>query len=138
MRGLARGLGEHEQCNATFLCVHAGFLCDMMGLGKTLETLMLVLANPAPADWAVTSMEDRMRSSDSDPIPIKTTLIVMPANLLTQWQEEVQLHVKDGALTWFAPQFHLLKYELEECQLRHLCSAAFSPASPLSDCSRMV
>lgn len=87
------------------LRMHAGFLCDMMGLGKSLETLMLVLANPAPADWAVTSMKGRMRSSDSEPVPIKTTLIVMPANLLSQWQEEVQLHVKDGALTWCSSHY---------------------------------
>lgn len=80
----------------------------MMGLGKSLETLMLVLANPAPADWAVTNMKGRMRSSHSDPVPIKTTLIVMPANLLNQWQEEVQLHVRDGALTWCASKFHTL------------------------------
>lgn len=97
----------HEQWDASVLCVHAGFLCDMMGLGKSLETLMLVLANPAPADWAVTDMEGRRRSSDSDPVPIKTTLIVMPANLLSQWQEEIQLHVKDGALTWCASGFLL-------------------------------
>ena len=30
-----------------------GFLCDEMGLGKTLESLMLVLANPAPEGWAL-------------------------------------------------------------------------------------
>lgn len=27
-----------------------------MGLGKTLESLMLVLANPAPEGWAVTDL----------------------------------------------------------------------------------
>ncbi|KAK9915395.1 hypothetical protein WJX75_008587 [Coccomyxa subellipsoidea] len=77
-----------------------GFLCDMMGLGKTLETLMLLLANPAPPNWAVAEMDGHSRASDADPVPIKTTLIVMPANLLGQWQEELQLHVKPGALTW--------------------------------------
>ena len=74
----------------------------MMGLGKTLETLMLLLANPAPPDWAVAEMDGHSRASDADPVPIKTTLIVMPANLLGQWQEELQLHVKPGALTWSA------------------------------------
>ena len=36
--------------------MRAGFLCDVMGLGKTLETLMLVLANSAPPDWAVSDL----------------------------------------------------------------------------------
>lgn len=80
----------------------------MMGLGKTLETLMLVLAHPAPSDWAVADLDGRSRASDVDPVPIKTTLIVMPANLLTQWQEELQLHVNPGALTWCA----LLPWEI--------------------------
>ena len=28
-----------------------GFICEEMGLGKTIEVLGLVLANPAPKDW---------------------------------------------------------------------------------------
>ncbi len=69
---------------------------------------MLVLAHPAPSDWAVADLDGRSRASDVDPVPIKTTLIVMPANLLTQWQEELQLHVNPGALTWCA----LLPWEI--------------------------
>ena len=33
-------------------------------------------------------------------MPIKSTLIVMPANLLEQWQNEVDTHVAADALTW--------------------------------------
>lgn len=90
-----------EVPTAALLC-GAGFLCDVMGLGKTLETLMLVVANPAPAGWAVADVAGRSRQRDGDPVPIKTTLIVMPANLLSQWQDELQLHVKPDALTWCA------------------------------------
>ena len=33
-------------------------------------------------------------------LPIKSTLIVMPANLLEQWQNEMDTHIAAGALTW--------------------------------------
>ncbi len=36
-----------------------------------------------------------------EPVPVKSTLIVMPANLLEQWQTEVDTHVTAGALTWY-------------------------------------
>ena len=55
-----------------------------MGLGKTLQTLMLVLRNPPPPGWAVKSLEGLTASEESEPVPIKTSLIVVPANLLGQ------------------------------------------------------
>ncbi|KAK9831775.1 hypothetical protein WJX74_008901 [Apatococcus lobatus] len=75
-----------------------GLLCDAMGLGKTLECLMLILANPPPHGWA---SEDLTGAVDGpDPTPIKTTLAVVPGNLLAQWQDEVRHHVKSGAMSW--------------------------------------
>ena len=76
----------------------AGFLCDEMGLGKTLETLMLVLASQPPKGWAVQDLSKVL--SVPDPVPVRSTLIVMPANLLQQWQDELSTHVKRGALRW--------------------------------------
>lgn len=92
-----------------------GFLCDEMGLGKTLESLMLILSNPAPPGWAVSfndvwshfdnkAREDEEDEEESDaPIPIRATLIIVPSNLLNQWQEEVETHVEDPAknLKWY-------------------------------------
>ncbi|KAL4426809.1 hypothetical protein ABPG77_006595 [Micractinium sp. CCAP 211/92] len=77
-----------------------GFLVDEMGLGKTLQTLMLVLSNPAPKGWAVSRLDGRKVSEDSEPVPIKTSLIVVPANLLGQWSEEIERHVELGCLKW--------------------------------------
>jgi E3 ubiquitin-protein ligase SHPRH len=71
-----------------------------MGLGKTLETLMLILANPAPPGWAVADLAKYSRAVEEEPVPIKSTLIIMPANLLGQWQDELETHVAEGALTW--------------------------------------
>lgn len=66
-----------------------------MGLGKTLQSLMLILANPAPADW-VGRPEDTC--PEGSLCPIKTTLVVMPGNLLEQWKQEVEKHTVEGAL----------------------------------------
>ena len=78
----------------------AGFLCDEMGLGKTLETLMLVLASQPPKGWAVQDLSKMQSAQQLEPVPIRSTLIVMPANLLQQWQDELSTHVKRGALKW--------------------------------------
>ena len=64
-------------------CVLFAFL-PHQGLGKTLQTLMLVLSNPPPAGWAVKRLDGLTASEDSEAVPIKTSLIVVPANLLGQ------------------------------------------------------
>jgi hypothetical protein len=73
-----------------------------MGLGKTLQTLMLVLSNPPPKGWAVNKLEGHQAGPDAEPVPIRTTLVVVPANLLSQ--------VTAGALgmaisgrSWYSP-----------------------------------
>lgn len=52
--------------------------------GKTLQTLSLVLSNPAPKGWAVSRLDGLQATADSDPVPIRCSLIVVPANLLGQ------------------------------------------------------
>ena len=56
-----------------------GILADDMGLGKTIATLALV--NSVPYDSA--HVEKNRYAS-------KTTLIVVPMSLLTQWKEEFE------------------------------------------------
>ena len=104
-----------------------GILCDAMGVGKTLEVLALTLARPAPPGWAVqpaTAGEggeawaarsapvcaalaaaaaaltpDAGRDALPEPVPVKTTLVVAPANLVGQWADQAASHVRGGALT---------------------------------------
>ncbi|KAG7672032.1 putative DNA repair protein RAD5A [Nannochloris sp. 'desiccata'] len=77
-----------------------GFICDEMGLGKSLQTLMLVKQNPPPPNWAIEEFSPEMTVSHTEPIPIKTTLLVAPTTLLTQWEEEIGKHLAPGALRY--------------------------------------
>ena len=69
---------------------------------------MLIMCNPPPPDWAVEDPTKVVLQRDPDdeemylPVPVQTTMIVMPNNLLGQWQEEVKLHTRDNALSWSA------------------------------------
>ncbi|KAI0940604.1 hypothetical protein AcW1_003757 [Taiwanofungus camphoratus] len=61
-----------------------GALCaDSMGLGKTLTMLALILATKAdiPPDYS------------------RSTLIVVPLSVLSNWEKQIQDHVREGVLT---------------------------------------
>lgn len=77
-----------------------GFICDEMGLGKSLQTLMLVLENRPLTGWAVEELQGDEVVSRTDPIPIKTTLLVAPTTLLSQWEDEIEKHLQDSAMKW--------------------------------------
>ncbi|GJE94457.1 SNF2 family N-terminal domain-containing protein [Phanerochaete sordida] len=62
-----------------------GALCaDSMGLGKTLTMLALILATKLdiPLDYS------------------RTTLIVVPLSVLSNWEKQIEDHVKEGALSY--------------------------------------
>jgi E3 ubiquitin-protein ligase SHPRH len=78
-----------------------GILADAMGVGKSLQALMLALAHRPPAGWAAKPGADADADADPDaPMPVKTTLLVAPAVLLSQWEREVRTHLAPGALSW--------------------------------------
>jgi SNF2 family DNA or RNA helicase len=60
---------------------HGGLLADVMGLGKTLETLATMVGNPP-------TMEDIKKRQ-------KATLIVLPSSAIKQWMEEIRTHVEE-------------------------------------------
>ena len=71
---------------------------------------MLILANPPPPGWASQDLKGAVVGPD--PTPIKTTLAVVPGNLLAQWQDEVWQHVQPGALSWYVTP-HIANRETE-------------------------
>lgn len=56
-----------------------GILADDMGLGKTIQIISLILANPQP------------RTPEST----RTTLIVSPVGVMSNWKNQIEAHVKD-------------------------------------------
>ncbi|KAF8196665.1 SNF2 family N-terminal domain-containing protein [Mycena galopus ATCC 62051] len=76
-------------------------LAEEPGLGKTLEIISLLLLNPAPA-----ARNPGIKRWDPEAgvevKAVKTTLIVTPPSLATQWIDELKLH---------APSLKVLVYE---------------------------
>ncbi|KIP06910.1 hypothetical protein PHLGIDRAFT_72023 [Phlebiopsis gigantea 11061_1 CR5-6] len=78
----------------------SGILAEEPGLGKTLESIALVLLNPSVGrnpTQTVWNPDARIYTKK-----IKTTLIVTPASLAQQWADELKLH---------APSLKILVYE---------------------------
>ena len=73
-----------------------GLLCDDVGLGKSVQVLGLVLSAPPDPGWAV----DELPLYVTDNVPIKTTLIVCPAAILDQWEQELEKHVVPNGLVY--------------------------------------
>ena len=49
---------------------------------------------PRAAGWAGDPTLHKVASEE--PCPVKTTLLVMPGNLIPQWQDEIERHVDAG------------------------------------------
>ena len=74
--------------------VTGGFLCEEMGLGKTIEMAALILSNPysrgaAAAGRAKVMPRGTPGRPAQPPLEAKATLVVVPLSLLSQWQDEL-------------------------------------------------
>lgn len=98
-----------------------GILADMMGLGKTLSILSLVMQtlDVEAAEWAKLapcSQEARevcparkgkgksaLPSIEQTPLKInaKTTLLISPLSTIQNWEEQIKQHITPGALKYY-------------------------------------
>lgn len=100
-REVISGILLDEEPPQTF----GGLLADMMGLGKTLSILSLLVASMAEArEWA-----DGIPHSDLvRDLPgirnTKTTLLVVPLSAVNNWVMQVKEHLSRGAISFYV--FH--------------------------------
>ncbi|KAJ7595983.1 SNF2 family N-terminal domain-containing protein [Mycena floridula] len=81
--------------------VLGGVLAEEPGLGKTIETISLILLNPASADRNPT-VKRWDPEAQLEVSAIKSTLIVTPPALASQWVDEIATH---------APSLKVLVYD---------------------------
>jgi SNF2 family DNA or RNA helicase len=85
--------------------VRGGILADMMGLGKTLSVLCLVVSSLEDAEaWA---RKKPAQSPERLPLlvqNVKTTLLVAPLSTIANWEEQIKAHIKDKTLSYYV--FH--------------------------------
>ena len=99
--------------------VLGGILADMMGLGKTLSILSLVVHTLSEArDWSQLRPcapppreQSQTKKGKNPPLPAceptalllnaKTTLLVSPLSTIANWEEQIKQHIKPGTLKYY-------------------------------------
>ncbi|KAI4180146.1 MAG: hypothetical protein LQ346_007047 [Caloplaca aetnensis] len=92
------GQEEHTKRSETL----GGILADMMGLGKTLSILSLIVHHlPDAKEFGKQKppcpKEDEARLVRNS----KATLLVSPLSTVANWEEQLKAHIESGALNWY-------------------------------------
>ncbi|PGH16879.1 hypothetical protein AJ79_01523 [Helicocarpus griseus UAMH5409] len=84
--------------------VLGGLLADMMGLGKTLSILSLVMATHLESiKWEVQAVDKRLLNHPAAR-NVKTTLLVSPLSAVGNWVGQIKEHLEENALSYYV--FH--------------------------------
>lgn len=83
--------------------VLGGILADMMGLGKTLTVLSLVVGSLEDAKQWATQVPPEPKTDEDTVLALnsKTTLLVSPLSTIANWEEQINAHVKPGTLSYY-------------------------------------
>ncbi|KAL9062927.1 MAG: hypothetical protein Q9157_008530, partial [Trypethelium eluteriae] len=80
--------------------VQGGILADMMGLGKTLSILSLIVDSlDAAREWGRTPPVKT--HEESVQCNAQTTLLVVPVSTVANWEEQIKMHVKPNTLKYY-------------------------------------
>ncbi|KAE8372680.1 SNF2 family N-terminal domain-containing protein [Aspergillus bertholletiae] len=78
-----------------------GLLADMMGLGKTLSILSLVVSSLGDAgEWANMAPHSDLIRNQPGIRNTKTTLLVAPLSAVNNWTFQVKEHLKENAISY--------------------------------------
>lgn len=80
--------------------VWGGILADMMGLGKTLSILSLIVESLDDAKRFETFVPPRTPARLLK-TNLKATLLVCPLSTLANWEEQIKLHIKPGTINYY-------------------------------------
>ena len=82
--------------------VLGGILADMMGLGKSLSILTLVLSTMDDARaWSQIDPPDPKDGEIKLLRNAKTTLLISPLSAVTNWEDQIKTHIKPGSLSYY-------------------------------------
>jgi SNF2 family DNA or RNA helicase len=94
---------------------YGGLLADVMGLGKTLSILSLVLSTLDDAtDWARKMPDRHLVRSIPGVRNTRTTLLVVPLSTIANWVSQINEHIKPDSLKYYVFHGASRKTDLDE------------------------
>eukprot|EP00956_Cyclotella_meneghiniana_P025829 scaffold54682_cov69-Cyclotella_meneghiniana.AAC.9 len=80
--------------------IRGSILCDEMGLGKSVQTIGLILSSPPKdVEYKVPEVLEAAESKPNSLVTKRCTLIVCPVSVLSNWTDQISQFVAPGVLS---------------------------------------